>query len=135
MAPTQYLNWYWLLVRKVLCHSHEGNLAAGDQSTNEFENYTFKMINASLGGPRVDTAQQPWSSLVIYAVPSKYLARLWEAVGYDIIEICRNFASEIDYIAPVYSYGKIPIKSLCLSLCIALLVYNVGSHHFLIWSL
>ena len=59
-----------------MCHSQEGNFAAGNQATDKFENYTFKIINASLGGPRVNATQQPWSSLVIYAVPSKHIARL-----------------------------------------------------------
>ena len=51
-----------------------------------FENYIIKIITASLGGPRLNTAQQPGASLVSYAVSSKYLARLWTAAGDDILE-------------------------------------------------
>ena len=53
MAPSHYLNQYWLLISEILWHSPESNFTASTQATNlfnEFENYTFKIVLPHLLG-------------------------------------------------------------------------------------
>ena len=54
LAPNHYLSQCWILIIKVLLHSHESNFTASTQATlryNEFKKFIFKITVAPPKGP------------------------------------------------------------------------------------
>ena len=71
MAPSHYLNWYWLLISEVLWHFSESNFTVSAQVTiyNGFEKHTFKITTKSSKGYWVKRFNLKRSNLSSSALP------------------------------------------------------------------
>ena len=68
IAPSHYLNQYWLTISGVLCHSFENNFAENDPNINpwyEVQNYQFKITTIYLRVRWVKTTMTMTSTCVI----------------------------------------------------------------------